>query len=203
MCISFANPTDPCCGRGRPRRCPICRGINWAENTYLYEQPAAERGIVVPFFTAPAWYREQYQATDGTPIARFAAVSFRMEYLGSCVWSNGPVRSLIPNDSVPAIGGTDDNLPHLGDVRPRVHWSRTGWLHPFNFDGGTSAANMPADFYTLQSGQWDCDGVNLWIRNDAASPWIYPDIYPAWIRISFVPGQGTFDPRQNTNQVIA
>jgi len=208
MCGACWNPSEPCCDNPNPRRCPKCPGVDWSQYTYLYEQAAATRGIVIPYHTAPLWYRNQFDGTEGTPIARFAAVSTLMHYNGSCTWSAGPLRSLVPDDGVPAIEGDADLQPHLGDVRALAQWRSVAgtfrWIHPF---GGTNispslAAVIPADFYTLDRNAWVCNGTNLWTRNDSVSPWNYPDIYPAWIRISFIEGRGIVDARQNTNQVI-
>lgn len=199
MCITFGNPSEPCCAGSKV--CKACPAVDWSQWTWLWEQPAGQN-IVMPdsvFSTSNAWQNLFPDAPYF--VGRYEAVRRRMNYYSGCLWFAMPVRAVYGvDDTSDALAGNPDgsnpNLPSgfLRYYQPSntssPQWQAgftTGNFTIYDEPGLPLEAEYEATVYTLRD-RWNCRGENYFdLDRDAASQ---PDLYPEWIKITRVSGTG-------------
>jgi len=219
MCISFGNPSEPCCDRPI-QRCEACPAIDWSANTWLWEQPAAIRARDLQGTT----FAEEGLGTPGTSrryFARYAAVRQAMQVLESakCTWFVPYVReaTLGPGDAwVPQFGwygdlvlrdftfdpagplnnqfvdGWHSSFGVLSRVREQnTEQTANGWGFRVYYVLLFPGAVTAKVDYSLGGGSFNCLGRNRFDRNMTRElpSWLTADMFPEWITVSRIAGQ--------------
>lgn len=214
MCITVWNPSEPCCSDA-DRRCQGCAETDWQNYTWLWEQPeaAAFRRFVgaYPIIGLPSETVE-YDS-------RYGAMRQKMTKAGGCQWylsgsrefriQGGTYNTGYPVGEWVFISGflawseivlQDSDFPGEPDAG---NFFEDGWhssecyLKRLLIDGryewraGWSTQDFGnAPQYVLR-GEFDCEGVNEFYRDDSIDGgdlpvWLSLDDFPEWIRVSRV-----------------
>lgn len=211
MCITFANPSEPCCS-DVDRRCQACPDIDWQNYTWLWEQPqaAAQRRFLgtYPVIGLPA--------DTVTYDARYAALRQKMTKGSACSWSlsgsreyfvhaynnsGNQVSDLPLNSWTFEPGFLAFSITVLDDLDfPAIlaagNWFNDRWhstdcylkrvlingRHEWRAGWSTGGSVGNAPEYVLR-GSFDCEGTNEFWRVDSISA---ADL-PEWLTLAHFP----------------
>lgn len=192
MCVTFGNPSEPCCEG--VARCKKCSSIDWAQNTWRFEQPRAAAAIV--YDATQSIIYEEITAAQNIRMRKRDPASNPYDEGRQCAWDidfipwQAAYRSLITRSD----GDINDqsllvNPEHIGDdttdylsadaydfgaLRNERFGNRYEWVFRWQTyyqvtSPGPDPGPQPIDFIVARyrtPDHFDCEGANVFTLDE-------------------------------------